>query len=238
MSKNKLITTCLFLILAFTMTQISSANDNTSNYPDIVAKVANYEITGSEFAKQVKETKHAYELNNQPQNIDFYEKTVMKKLIASKLVDQVVNVKNISATDQEAKEYLKTSIAAFEALDDTDINKNYFFDGIKKMGFSDFDSYINNENVINATKKILARNKLAKQISMLTKEPTDQDIDKYIEAQSKIEPGILDVKDDELLRKQIKEYLYQKGKISSFEEYKKELLAKGNFEIFIDIEIQ
>jgi len=233
----------LLLILALAITTSAFASNSIqyeiskNEYTEIVAKIAQTEIKGEDFSREVQFNIDADELNNLFFDRSVYEKRVLKKLITNALLDQKVLEKNIVISDDEAKKFVKDQLKLMDSVSNSDVNKENLLNYIKDLGYADLNAYMNDEKVLSAAKKILARKKLADSIFFTEPIVTDDEINQYILDKSEQEKEILIYKDDLTFRSQVKEYLKQKKQMKQYSDYKNELLKKGHYEIYIPVEL-
>jgi len=235
---NLLLSLVLLMSLCLTVAAYAGQGSiNNKDYPEIVLKVGDKTVTNNEFAEQVKKVKTAYEINNTLQDKSYYEKEVLKKIIMNELIDQVVTERGIAVTDEESKKYLKESIALFNDVYKEDPNKVFFIESVKELGFSSLEEYAQNKKVLDTAKIFLARGKLAAEIAATVKEPAEEEVDEFIQEKSKVEKDIIEIKNDPAAREQIRKYLLQKKQLKAYREFKQELFSKGNYEIYISVDL-
>ncbi|AFM40411.1 hypothetical protein Desaci_1388 [Desulfosporosinus acidiphilus SJ4] len=136
-------------------------NLRNTKFPEIVAEVGDYKITGLQLTKEIALKRNDY-INNikKPQSEAFYEKVALGLLVKNALIDNEVKKQGLTVTVEEAKAYLEQQEKSMTSLPDSDPAKEAYLKDIKINGFDNVSEYINSQNVINMTQTILGRAKL------------------------------------------------------------------------------
>ncbi|KLU63520.1 hypothetical protein CEB3_c00970 [Peptococcaceae bacterium CEB3] len=143
----------------------SAQSMRNEKYPDIVAEVGNYKITGSQLRREIAVKRNAYvNVIKKPQENSFYEKVALGLLITNALVNNEVKKKGFSVSTEEAKLYLQHQEKAMNALPDIDPAKTVYDKMVRGNGYSSAIDYVNSPEVIKVTQIILGRQKLRNSI--------------------------------------------------------------------------
>jgi len=234
-NKKLMIFVAFLLVMAFSAMAVN-ANQlffahqiDTSKYPEIVAKVNGDEISGQNLATATAIEKSKWDKIGNPQSDTVCESLALRQLIINKMIESEAKQNNISISSQEAYEKLKNVVNEIMSLSDNP-GKEQFLSEIKTCGYNSVEEYLEDAKVTEAYKKLLVRTKVRNQFYKSVPEPTENDINAYIQ-----DKQINDVDDES--KKLIKNALYQAKKSKAWKDHVDLLINSGDYEILAPIDI-
>lgn len=237
MRKRLLLIISVFVFCIFSATYVVYAYQKnlptSANYPDVVAKVAGVPISGKDLAMQVELEMNKYEKIKQPNDYSFYETVALKHLITNILLDKEAEKKGLSVSKEEVLKYINDTIKVIDSVNNNDPNKIELMKEIKSKGFSSIKDYMNDPTYVEVAKKILTRAKLRNLIYNTAPQPTEEDIDNYIEKNH-----LEDAKQDLKIRESIRKLLFQQSKVNTWKKYIEEIIQNNECEVLVPINVK
>lgn len=212
-------------------TVVHASQSKPAQHQEIVAKIGNVVIAGNDFTEQVEIEKNKWERIGVLQSETFYEKAALRQLVLNKLLENDAKGKGIVITDKEASNYLNNIVNTINKLKENDPSSIQFYNDVKASGYDTVEDYVNSPFVIESTKNVLMRAQVKKQIFSTVSLPTDEEVDSYIIKNN------LDVNNPEQ-RAIMKYQIYQNNIIKKWDRYIDDLIDKGDYELFVNIDIK